>query len=133
MAKNSNAKAIIKQLALQAKQRLKNSDYGTREENLERKRIQNRRNNLSLLSGLECKKPEITIKIINDTVDDENFRNRVYAMLHENEDLLNPMANLIDQTAFDSFSETEQEKYILDLSERYTKARASYFEHYSNC
>lgn len=133
MAKNSNARAIIKQLALQAKQRLKNSSYGTKEENMEIRRIQNRKTNLCLLSGLECKKPEITIKIINDTVDDENFKNRVYALLNENQDSINPMASLIDQTAFDSFSETEQEKYILDLSEKYRKVRENYFKHYSNC
>lgn len=130
MAKNSNARAIIKQLALQAKERLKNSNYASKEENLQAKLIQERKNSLRLLSGLECKKPEITIKIINDTVDDENFKNRVYALLNQNQDTINPMASLIDQTAFDTLDEIEQEKYILDLSEKYRKVRESYFQQY---
>lgn len=131
MAKNSNARAIIKQLALQAKERLKNSNYASKEENLQAKRIQDRKNSLRLLSGLECKKPEITIKIINDTVDDENFKNRVYALLNQNQDTTNPMALLINQTAFDGLDEIEQQKYILDLSEKYRKVRESYFQQYS--
>ncbi len=131
MAKNSNARAIIKQLAMQAKERLKNSSYGTREENMETKRIQDRKNSLRLFNNLECKKPEITIKIINDTVSDENFKNRVYALLNQNQDTINPMASLIDQTAFDSLDEIKQEKYILELSEKYRKVRETYFKQYS--
>lgn len=131
MAKNSNARAIIKQLAMQAKERLKNSSYGTREENMETKRIQDRKNSLRLFNNLECKKPEITIKIINDTVSDENFKNRVYALLNQNQDTISPMASLIDQTAFDSLDEIEQEKYILELSEKYRKVRETYFKQYS--
>lgn len=126
MSKNSKARAIIKELALQAKQRLKNSNYGTHEENMEFKRSLIRHSNLRLLTNYECKKPEITIKIINDTVDDENFKNRVYALLNENQDTASPLASLIDHDAFSLMSETEQEKYILDMSDRYLKVREKY-------
>lgn len=126
MSKNSKARAIIKELALQAKQRLKNSNYGSHEQNMEFKRNLIRHSNLTLLSSYECKKPEITIKIINDTVDNENFKNRVYALLNENQDTATPLASLIDQNVFKDMNEFEQEKYILDMSDRYLKVREKY-------
>lgn len=126
MSKNSTARAIIKELALQAKQRLKNCNYGSHEENMELKRSLIRHNNLRLLTSHECQKPEITIKIINDTVDDENFKNRVYTLLQENQDTASPLASLIDQDAFSLMNEIEREKYILNMSDRYLKVREKY-------
>ena len=125
---NKKAKALIKELAMQAKERMKNKSYGTKEETIELKRYVERQNQIKLLSNMECKKPEITIKIINDSVDEENFKNRVYQLLIEDEDLLNPLAKLIDKTAYESFDEPMQEKYILELAEKYNKVRENYFK-----
>lgn len=134
MSKNNTAKAIIKELAMQAKQRLKNSSYYNKEENLQAKKILDRRNQIRLLNNTGCKKPEITIKIINDSVSDENFNNRVYALLSEDADIINPMSKLVNQEEFKNFSEVEQEKYILELSAKYIKAREEYLtKHYSGC
>lgn len=131
MSKNNTARALIKELANQAKQRLKNSNYGTKEENLLTKRIIARRNQIRVLNGMDCRKNDITIKIINDSVNDENFNNRVYALLDEDADMINPMSKLIDQVKFNNFSEFEQEKYILDLSAKYTKAREHYLKEHA--
>ena len=134
MSKNNTAKAIIKELAMQAKQRLKNSSYYNKEENLQAKKILDRRNQIRLLNNTGCKKSEITIKIINDSVSDENFNNRVYALLSEDADIINPMSKLVNQEEFKNFSEVEQEKYILELSAKYIKAREEYLtKHYSGC
>lgn len=133
MSKNNTAKALIKELANQAKQRMKNSSYGSKEENLNIKKVIAKQNQIRLLNAYDLSKPEITIKIINDSVNDENFNNRVYALLDENIDIINPMGKLIDQSKFENFNEFEQEKYILDLSEKYAKARENYFlQHVSN-
>ena len=132
MSRNSQAKALIKELAMQAKERLKNSNYSQIDGSFGYKKPFDRRN-YKVLSKMDCKKPDITIKIINDTVDEENFNRRVYALLQENEDISNPLNKLIDKEAFDSFSEFEQEKYILELADKYTKARENYLQQSSSC
>lgn len=132
MSKNSQAKALIKELAMQAKERLKNSNYSQNDNSYSYHKQFDRRN-YKMLSKINCKKPEITIKIINDTVDEENFNRRVYALLEENEDISNPLNKLIDKKAFDSFSEFEQEKYVLELADKYTRARERYFKQSSSC
>lgn len=130
MSKNTKARAIIKELALQAKERLKKSKYGTKEQNLSMKRSIDRRNQLQLYINEGCKKSEITIKIINDSVDEENFNNKVYALLQENADIINPLGKLIDEKIYNSISSENQEKYILELSAKYTKAREKYLQNY---
>ena len=59
-------------------------------------------------------------------MDNENFKNRVYALLNENQDTATPLASLIDQNVFKDMNEFEQEKYILDMSDRYLKVREKY-------
>lgn len=131
MKGSTEGRAIIKELAMAAKNRLKQGRYGTKEENIILKKEIQRQNNLKLLANSECKKPEITIKIINDYEEYENFQQRVYSLLSGNEDVTNPIKQLSDQDSFQQMTESEQEKYILELSEKYTKARENYLQNYS--
>ena len=127
MAKNSQAKALIKQLAIEARNRLKNANYGTREENLKLKKQLDTTSSLSLIKNKNFAKSEVTIKIINDSVDEENFKRKVFDLLENYQDIPNPLAKLVDQKQFELFTETEQERYILNLSERYIKVREQYY------
>lgn len=131
MSKNTQARALIKQLAMQARNRLKNANYGTKEENLKLKKQLDRNNNLKLLKAEQFNKSEVTIKIINDTVDEENFKRKVFDLLENNQDITNPLAKLVDEKQFSAFTETQQEKYILELSDKYLKVREQYYSHYS--
>ena len=127
---NKKAQTIIKELALQAKQRLKNLGYGIKEEDNEIKNSLSKKNNLKFISNMSGKKSEAVIKIINDNEDEEKFNRRVYALLSEDIDTTTPLKQLCDATFYENFSQEEQEKYILELSDRYTKVREQYLRHY---
>ena len=128
--KNKKAQTIIKELALQAKQRLKNMSYGTSEENNETKNSLIKKNNLKFISNMNSKKSDAVIKIINDSKTEEDFSRKVYQLLSEDIDTTTPLKQLCDASLYENFSEEEQEKYILELSERYTKVREQYLRHY---
>ena len=127
MARNTMAKALIRQMAQDAKERLINNGYGSRQENLALKRRINKNNNLRLYET--SKKPEITIKIIND-YDNSKFKQKVYELLDSNIDSTNPLSQLIDKTEFESLSENEKERYMLNISEQYTNIRSQYYNTY---
>lgn len=127
MKKNTEARALIRQMALDAKTRMMNGGYGSRIENQSLRRIMNKNNNLKLYSA--TKKPEITIKIIND-YDNNEFKQKVFDLLNENKDSLNPLSRLINQAEFENMSENEKEKTILNVSEQYTQIRNQYYNTY---
>lgn len=127
MKKNTEARALIRQMALDAKTRMMNGGYGSRIENQSLMRIMNKNNNLKLYSA--TKKPEITIKIIND-YDNNEFKQKVFDLLNENKDSFNPLSRLINQAEFENMSENEKEKTILNVSEQYTQIRNQYYNTY---
>ena len=126
---NKKAQTIIKELALQAKQRLKNLGNGINQDNQSKSNF-SKKSNLKFVSNIGSKKSDAVIRIINDSEDEEKFSQKVYAILKEDMDTPTPLKQLCDTISFESFSEEEQEKYILELSEKYIKARENYLRHY---
>ena len=123
-----DTKNLLKQLALDAKNRMKNCTYKNKEENMNIKRNIAFQNHIRMVMETECKKPEITIKVINDYAEKEAFQNRVYELLKNNEDCINPLKELSDNKLIALMTEAEKQKYIFDLSERYNKVRDDYYK-----
>lgn len=126
MKKNSDAKALIRQMAQDAKSRMLNGKYGDRFENQALKRSIDKNNNIKLYVS---KKPDISISIIHDNKEEE-FKNKVYELLNSNEDIINPIYKLIDKNAFENLTEIEKEKTILEISERYVNLKNKYYSTY---
>ena len=76
----------------------------------------------------ECKTPEITIKVINDYAEQEAFQNRVYELLKKNEDCVNPLQELSDGKMLALMTESQKQKYILDLADKYNQVRNDYYK-----
>ena len=126
MKKNSNARALIRQMVLDAKSRMIKGGYGDRFENEALKRSIENSNNIKLYVA---KKPEISIKIIEDSSEKE-FKEKVFNLLSKNEDMINPLYQLIDKEKFDNLTEIEQERMILEISERYVNLKNKYYSTY---
>lgn len=127
MRKNTEARALIRQMAQDAKARMMNKGYGNKIENQQLKRNINNKNNLKLY--IANRKPDITIKIINDYENNE-FKQKVYELLENNQDVINPLSRLINQQEFDSMSDDEKERTILNISEQYTQIKNQYYNTY---
>lgn len=119
---------ILRQLAQNAKYRLKHCSYKNKQENMTIKRNMAFENHVRLIKSNECRTPEITIKIINDYAEKEEFQNKVIKLLKENEDCVNPIKKLSDNKLLSLMSEAEKQKYVLNLSERYTQVRDDYYK-----
>ena len=126
MKKNSDAKALIRQMAQDAKSRMLQRKYGDRFENQALKRCIDKNNNIKLYVS---KKPDISISIIENDKDEE-FKNKVFELLNNNEDVINPIYKLIDKNTFDSMTEFEKERTILEISERYVNLKNQYYSTY---
>ena len=118
---------VLKQLALDAKNRLKHCTYKNKEENQNIKRSISFQNHLRMIRESDCKSPEITIKVINDYAEQEAFQNRVYELLKNNEDCINPLKELSDSKLLSLMTEREKQKYIFDLAEKYNRVRDDYY------
>lgn len=119
---------ILKKLAMDAKNRLRHCSYKNKEENQNIKRSIAFQNHIRMVMQSECKSPEITIKVINDYAEQEAFTNKVYELLSKNEDCINPLKELSDSKLMAVMNETERQKYIFDLAERYNNARNDYYK-----
>ena len=126
--KETTAKNLLKKLALDAKNRLKNCNYQNKEESQNIKRNLAFQNHVRMVMESECKTPEITIKVINDYAEQEAFQNRVYELLTKNEDCLNPLQELSDSKMLALMTESQKQKYILDLADKYNQVRNDYYK-----
>jgi hypothetical protein len=124
--KDTNQENILKKLAFDAKYRLKHCTYKDRQENLNIKRNIAFQNHIRMIKESEFKSPEITIKIINDYAEQQDFQNKVIKLLKENADCVNPLKKLSDNKLLSEMNEIEKQKYILELSERYNAVKDNY-------
>lgn len=107
----------LKRMALMAKNRLRNK---VREN--DNKALQ-KGDRFKVLFG-EC--VDIKCKII--TKEDAKLYNRVKQMLDENEDVVNPLAKLIDYKIFNKLNEEEKERYLLVLVNKYKQYKIKYYD-----
>ncbi len=92
---------ILKQLALKAKNRLINKSTND--------------------DKIGLKESDYRIKIIKSG--DEQFYDKVKNLLERDEDILNPIKELMDEAVLNKMTSGEKEKYLLETVDKYTKFR----------
>ncbi len=120
MVKNN----ALRTLAEQAKRRMKSGNYSE----ITKTHTSNYTNSYFYknLSAIKRKVGKVRFTRIDDEVD-ENFYNRVFKLLVQNEDIINPIGVLSDPEIFDKLSGIEKQCYILKLMDRYLRAKERYF------
>lgn len=119
------ANSNIKQLAMLAKQRLRNASTS-----IEKYNTVNDVNRSSYFykNFLSLRKTSGGVEFVTlKSTEDFEFIDKVFKMLREDEDILNPIARLTDNSVYDNLNSCEKEKYILILCDKYQKARNMYF------
>ncbi len=106
----------LKRMALMAKNRLRNK---VREN--DNKALQ-KGDRFKVLFGEGV---DIKSKII--TKEDAKLYNKVKQMLDEDEDVVNPLAKLIDYKIFNKLNEEEKERYLLVLVNKYKQYKIKYY------
>ena len=61
-------------------------------------------------------------------VEEDPLYPKIKKMLESNPDIFSPIGKLIDHTVFDDLSDTEKDKYLLDLTKRYHLIKAKISE-----
>lgn len=127
-SEQNNTGRVLKKLASDAKFRMRHCSYQNKVENMNIKRNLAFQNHLRMISESNGGHSTATIKVYNDYADTENFAKRVKTLLDKNEDIVNPLYALADAEVYDSLNDVQRQKYILDLSEKYNKAREKYIK-----
>lgn len=107
----------LKKMALMAKNRLRNK---VREN--DNKALQ-KGDRFKVLFGEGV---DIKSKII--TKEDAKLYGKVKQMLDENEDIVNPLAKLIDYKIFNKLNDSEKERYLLVLVNKYKQYKIKYYD-----
>ena len=63
-----------------------------------------------------------------DKIEDDPLFNKIKRMLEVNKDIINPIGKLIDHSVFDNLTPTEKDRYLLDLSSRFKRAKRKIME-----
>ena len=112
------SKALIKQLAQNARLRMTNSSYN------ETNKV---KNNIVYFEKPKIDKNQIVIKKL-DTSYEEIVKSKILNLLETDFDTLNPISQIIDYKYFNTLSESQKQKYILDISSLYIKMKMQYIE-----
>lgn len=107
----------LKRMAMMAKNRLRNKVR----ENDNKAIRQNDKFKILFGEGVDIKS-----KII--TKEDKKLYNKVKLMLEEDEDVINPIAKLIDFKVFNKLDDNAKERYLLELVEKYKTYKIKYYE-----
>ena len=107
----------LKRMALMAKNRLRNKVRENDNKTLQKG------DRFKVLFGEGV---DIKSKII--TKEDAKLYGKVKQMLDENEDIVNPLAKLIDYKIFNKLNDSEKERYLLVLVNKYKQYKIKYYD-----
>ncbi|MDY2696331.1 MAG: hypothetical protein SOV27_04135 [Eubacteriales bacterium] len=107
----------LKRMALMAKNRLRNKVRENDNKTLQKG------DRFKVLFGEGV---DIKSKII--TKEDAKLYGKVKQMLDENEDVVNPLAKLIDYKIYNKLNDTEKERYLLVLVNKYKQYKIKYYD-----
>lgn len=107
----------LKKMALMAKNRLRNKVRENDNKTLQKG------DRFKVLFGEGV---DIKSKII--TKEDAKLYGKVKQMLDENEDIVNPLAKLIDYKIFNKLNDSEKERYLLVLVNKYKQYKIKYYD-----
>ena len=118
---------VLKKLASDAKNRLKHCNYADR---LQRANIIRNiafENHIRYIKESQNDKVDVTITIIDENKMQQKFESKVIELLSKNEDCINPLKELSDSKMLKDMSDTEKQRYIFELSEKYNQVREKYY------
>lgn len=118
---------VLKKLASDAKNRLKHCNYADR---LQRANIIRNiafENHIRYIKESQNDKVDVTITIIDENKMQQKFESKVIELLSRNEDCINPLKELSDSKMLKDMSDTEKQRYIFELSEKYNEVREKYY------
>ena len=115
MTKN---KTSIKELAKSAKERLTNSKY--------KEKSKFYYPNIVTFSNTNNSEDTIIFNKIDPTFR-EDMINKIFDLLSNDDEILNPLAQLVDYDYFSNLDELSKQKYILEIANIYTEAKKSYY------
>lgn len=107
----------LKRMAQMAKNRLRNKVNEKENKNIKNK------GSFKIIYGESM---DIKCKII--TKEDVKLYEKVKNMLDENFDIINPIAKLIDYKTYNKLDTLSQERYLLDLVDKYKKYKEKYLQ-----
>jgi hypothetical protein len=119
---------LLRQLAKNAKQRMKNQNYQG-ENSLIKKMGQRSRQNISHFNtNYNFDKGQITIKMLDDSCQTD-FCRKVRSFLEklDHTKIVNPINELADKKYMNSLSALERQRYIFDIAEKYNKIKDDYY------
>lgn len=118
---------LLKKMALDAKNRLKHCNYSDRQQSANIIRSIAFQNHIRYINEVQKHKTDVTINVIDEVKDEQKFETKVFELLSKNEDCINPLKELADNKLLKNMSETEKQKYIFELSEKYNQVREKYY------
>lgn len=118
---------LLKKMAMDAKNRLKHCNYKNKQENANIMRNIAFQNQIRYITENQNRKNEITITIIDERKDQQKFETKVFDLLTKNEDCINPLKELSDSKLLKEMSDSEKQKYIFELSEKYKVVREKFY------
>ena len=121
-------KNLLKKMALDAKNRLKHMNYADRQQSANVIRNIAFQNHVRHIAENGGKKADLVITVIDDFETSQRFEHKVYELLNKNEDCLNPIKELCDVKLLKTMSETEKQKYIFELADKYTEVRNKFYK-----
>ncbi len=121
----------LKNLALMAKQRLKNGNYSVDViKTIEKDKA--KASDYFYQNALALKREKFIAEFVTISNEyDEALIKKVYKILENNELLCNSIGMLVDENYFNTLNEFEKQHYILSLSEKYNRIKEDYYQNSS--
>lgn len=116
----------LKQYCKEAKKRLKNGFWQNYQKDLNEKLKRAEEQGISASKIKEYYSQKVANGIKNTQNEDEEFYQKVKALLDEFGEVSNALGRLTDREVFDKLSYEEKQRYTLELSEKYVKAVERY-------
>lgn len=109
----------LKSLAQKAKKRLSSAgqNNNSNKDSLEEK-----------VTSVYLSQRDYAIVASRQSIEDDVLFEKVKRVMQKG-DIINPLAELTDQAVFNTLSNTEKEKYIIDISKRYNRIREYIINH----
>ena len=114
------ANSVLKLLAQKAKKRLSSAGHTFNE-------IPSEKTTFAYLSS-----GSYAIVANKQMIEEDPLFEKIKKLLDEGEDTICPLAKLTDKQIFNSLSDTEKERYIMDISKRYNKIKDYFMKNSDN-
>ncbi len=122
----SEGQKTLKQLAKEAKNRLKSGFWQSHENKVQIEMMKAQSAGVSASKVKDYYTQQVTNEIKNSHIEEEDFYLKVKKLLEEEGEISGAIGRLTDREVFENLTYEEKQRYTLELSERYIKAVERY-------